>query len=48
MTYVIGVEHPVPSFEAWQARFDSDPLGRERSGVKRYRVMRGPTTRGTR
>ena len=41
MTYVIRVEHPVPSFEAWQARFDSDPLGREENGVVRYRVMRG-------
>jgi hypothetical protein len=40
MTYVIRVEHPVPSFEAWQARFDSDPLGREQNGVTRYRVMR--------
>ena len=41
MTYVIRVEHPVPSFEAWQARFDSDPLGREQNGVERFRVMRG-------
>ena len=41
MPYVIRVEHPVPSFEAWQARFDSDPLGREQNGVVRYRVMRG-------
>ena len=40
MTYVIRVEHPVPSFEGWRARFDSDPLGREQNGVTRYRVMR--------
>ena len=40
MTYVIRVEHPVPSFEAWQQRFDADPLGREQNGVTRYRVMR--------
>ena len=46
MTYVIRVEHPVPSFEAWQARFDSDPLGREENGVKRYRVMRGADDAG--
>jgi hypothetical protein len=46
MTYVIRVEHPVPSFEAWRARFDSDPLSRERSGVKRYRVMRGADDAG--
>ena len=46
MTYVIRVEHPVPSFEAWQARFDSDPLGREENGVVRYRVMRGADNPG--
>ena len=46
MTYVIRVEHPVPSFEAWQAKFDSDPLGREENGVVRYRVMRGADNPG--
>ena len=34
MTYVIRVEHPVPSF-SWQERFDSDPLDREQNGVTR-------------
>ena len=46
MTYVIRVEHPVPSFETWQARFGSDPLGREENGVVRYRVMRGAADPG--
>ena len=41
MSFVIRAEHPVASFEAWRARFDSDPLGREANGVLRYRVMRG-------
>jgi hypothetical protein len=39
--YVLRIEHPIPDFEAWKQAFDSDPLGRERSGVRRYRVMRG-------
>ena len=41
MSFVIRAEHPVASFDAWRARFDSDPLEREASGVLRYRVMRG-------
>ncbi len=41
MSFVIRAEHPVASFEAWRARFDSDPLEREASGVVGYRVMRG-------
>ncbi|HUP28140.1 MAG TPA: hypothetical protein VM409_06865, partial [Chloroflexia bacterium] len=32
--------HPVPSYEGWKAAFDSDPVGRERSGVRRYQVAR--------
>jgi hypothetical protein len=30
----------VADFERWQRAFDSDPEGRESSGVRRYRVMR--------
>jgi hypothetical protein len=38
---VVRVEHPVPDFEEWKREgFDRDPLGRERSGVRRYRVLR--------
>ena len=37
---ILQIEHPVPDFDAWRAAFDSDPLGRERSGVRRYRVLR--------
>jgi len=36
----LRIEHPVPDFEAWKQAFDSDPLGRERSGVRRYSVFR--------
>ena len=38
---VLRVEHPVADFEAWKRDgFDRDPVGRERGGVHRYRVLR--------
>jgi len=38
--YTLRIEHPVSSFEGWQKAFDSDPIGREKSGVRRYQVLR--------
>jgi len=38
--YVLRIEHKVPSYDGWRKAFDSDPIGREKSGVRRYRVMR--------
>ncbi len=38
--YILRIEHGVPDYESWKAAFDRDPIGRERSGVARYRVMR--------
>jgi hypothetical protein len=40
--YILCIEHPVPDYDAWKAAFDSDPIGRERSGVRRYRILRPP------
>ena len=37
---VLQIEHPVRDFDAWKAAFDSDPVGRERGGVRRYRILR--------
>jgi hypothetical protein len=37
---VLHIEHPVPDYEAWKRAFDADPVGRERSGVRRYRILR--------
>jgi hypothetical protein len=37
---MLQIEHPVPSFEGWKQAFDSDPIGRKRLGVRRYRIMR--------
>lgn len=38
--YIVKIEHPVPSYDGWKAAFDGDPAGRERSGVRRYRISR--------
>jgi hypothetical protein len=37
---ILRIEHPVPNFDAWKKTFDSDPLDRKGSDVRRYRVMR--------
>ena len=38
---ILRIEHGVRDFDAWKREgFDRDPLGREQSGVRRYRVMR--------
>jgi ribosomal protein L35AE/L33A len=36
----LRIEHPVPDYGAWKQAFDSDPVGREEAGVRRYRVSR--------
>ncbi len=38
--YILRIEHPVPNFDRWKKAFDSDPIGREKSGVRRHRVLR--------
>ena len=37
---VLQIEHPVLNFDAWKKAFDSDPVNRKQSGVRRYRVLR--------
>jgi hypothetical protein len=37
---ILQIEHPVADFDRWKRAFDSDPVGRARSGVRRYRVSR--------
>jgi len=39
--YVLRIEHHVADFAGWKRAFDSDPVGREQSGVRRHRVLRG-------
>jgi hypothetical protein len=38
--HILRIEHPVPDFDAWKAAFDSDPVRREQSGVRRYQILR--------
>ncbi len=38
--YILHIEHPVPDYDGWKQAFDSDPVGRERSGVRRYWITR--------
>ncbi len=37
---MIRIEHTVGDYERWKAAFDSDPVGRQHGGVRRYRVLR--------
>jgi hypothetical protein len=35
---VLQIEHNVSSYDGWKDAFDSDPINRKKSGVKRYQV----------
>jgi hypothetical protein len=37
---ILRIEHAVPDYNGWKAAFESDPAGRERSGVRRYQILR--------
>jgi hypothetical protein len=37
---ILQIEHRVPNFDGWKRAFDSDPIDRKKSGVKRYRIYR--------
>jgi hypothetical protein len=37
---VLQIEHKVLNYDGWKKAFDSDPIDREKSGVKSYRVYR--------
>lgn len=36
----LQIEHSVRDYDMWKAAFDSDPVGREAGGVRRYRIAR--------
>ena len=38
--YLLRIEHSVPNFEGWKKAFDSDPVGREKMGVRQYQILR--------
>jgi hypothetical protein len=35
---VLQIEHNVSSYDGWKNAFDSDPINRKKSGVKRYQI----------
>ena len=36
---VLQIEHAVRDFDRWKEAFDSDPVGRQQGGVRRYRIL---------
>ena len=38
--HILRIEHLSKDYETWKAAFDGDPIGRERSGVRRHVVQR--------
>ena len=38
--HILRIEHPIRDFDTWKEAFDRDPVGRQQSGVRRYRVLR--------
>jgi hypothetical protein len=38
--HVLRVEHTVSNYDDWKKAFDSDPIGRRKFGVVRYRIPR--------
>lgn len=37
---ILQIEHPVPDYNGWKKVFDNDPMGREKAGVKSFRISR--------
>jgi hypothetical protein len=39
--HILHIEHDAsPDYDTWKQAFDSDPLGRQQSGVRRYWISR--------
>ena len=37
--FVLQIEHEVVNFTGWKKAFDSDPIGREKMGVKHFEIF---------
>jgi hypothetical protein len=37
---ILQIEHAVRDYDTWKQAFDGDPIGRERGGVRGYRILR--------
>jgi hypothetical protein len=40
---IVHIQHTAPHFDAWKRAFDSDPMDRKGSGVRRYQIHRSMT-----
>ena len=40
---ILRIQHTVPDFDRWRRAFESDPMDRKGSGVRRYHVHRSIT-----
>ncbi len=40
MSIMLRIEHTVSNFDSWKTAFDSDPVGRQKSDVRSYRILR--------
>lgn len=38
--HTLQIQHQVPNYDGWKAAFEADPVGREKMGVRRYRILR--------
>ncbi|MCC7439094.1 MAG: hypothetical protein IT211_11430 [Armatimonadetes bacterium] len=36
----LRIKHRITNYEGWKKAFDSDPINRKQSGVKRFRIYR--------
>lgn len=37
---ILHIEHAISNFDSWKKAFESDPAGREQSGVRSYQILR--------
>ena len=40
MSIMLRIEHSVSNFDSWKKAFDRDPIGRQKSGLRHYRIVR--------
>jgi len=38
--FILHIEHKVPNFDRWKKAFETDPVNRKKSGVRRYSILR--------
>ena len=36
----LQIEHKVPNYDEWKKAFESDPINRKKSNVRRYKIFR--------